>query len=201
MHQILQTSSLLIISHPIYCLIEDYTRIFTNALCNSRKIPTYMVEQCDMKRFLSNSEHRQSGYPLVVLSMFVVLISGIIQYGSTICDHLSKNPHKHVKQNLKIICEITHATGKYLQGLMGPAISKASFKLYTILLTWLWRVRKSLFRFHSLICEYVTCVCLQCGKHKQNRYHFLGKTATIDKCAVSLRVISIAYLFGQSLVS
>ena len=32
------------------------------------------------------------------------------------------------KQNLKIICEITHATGKKLQGLMGPAISEGSFK-------------------------------------------------------------------------
>ena len=51
-----------------------------------------------------------------------------------ICDHLSENPHslhKHVylkKTKFKIICEITHATGIYLQGLMGPAISKGSFK-------------------------------------------------------------------------
>ena len=29
--------------------------------------------------------------------------------------------HIEKKRNLKIICEITHATGKYLQGLMGPA--------------------------------------------------------------------------------
>jgi len=52
------------------------------------------------------------------------------------------------KQNLKIICEIMHATGKYLQGLMGPAISKGSSnqqKLYTIVFAWLWRVPKSLF--------------------------------------------------------
>ena len=39
------------------------------------------------------------------------------------------------------------------------------------------------------------------GGRKQNRYRFLGKTATIDKFAVSLRVISIAYLIGQSLVN
>ena len=32
------------------------------------------------------------------------------------------------KQNLEIICEITHATGKHLQGLMGLAISEGSFK-------------------------------------------------------------------------
>ena len=32
------------------------------------------------------------------------------------------------KALFKIIFEITHATGKYLQGLMGPAISKGSFK-------------------------------------------------------------------------
>jgi len=36
--------------------------------------------------------------------------------------------HIEKKRNLKIICEITHATGKYLQGLMGPAISKGSLK-------------------------------------------------------------------------
>jgi len=35
---------------------------------------------------------------------------------------------KKKQQNLKIICEIKHATRKYLQGLMGPAISKGSFK-------------------------------------------------------------------------
>jgi len=104
------------------------------------------------------------------------------------------------KLNLKIICEITHATGKNLQGLIGPAISEGSFKnkkkLHTILLAWLWRIRKSV----SLNGECVTCVCLQCSRCKQNRYRFFGKTATIDKCLVSLRVISIAYLIGQSLV-
>ena len=31
-------------------------------------------------------------------------------------------------RNLEIICEITHATGKYLQESMGPAISEGSFK-------------------------------------------------------------------------
>jgi len=56
------------------------------------------------------------------------------------------------KQNLKIICKTTHATGKYLQGLMGPAISEGSFKstkkkLYTTLLAWLWRVQKSSISF------------------------------------------------------
>jgi len=42
---------------------------------------------------------------------------------------------KKNKQNLKIICEITHATGKYLQGFMGQAIGKEASneqKLYTI---------------------------------------------------------------------
>jgi len=33
------------------------------------------------------------------------------------------------KPNLKIISEITHTTGQYLQGLMGPGISEGSFKL------------------------------------------------------------------------
>ena len=55
---------------------------------------------------------------------------------SHICDHLSENPHsshKHelvywIKETLRIIYEILHATGKYLQGLMGPAISEGNFK-------------------------------------------------------------------------
>jgi len=44
-------------------------------------------------------------------------------------DPLSENPHssyKHAywkKRNFKIIYEIMRATGKYLQGLMGTAIS------------------------------------------------------------------------------
>jgi len=69
-------------------------------------------------------------------------------------------------------------------------------KLDTILLPWLWKVQKSLFCFHSLNSECVTCVRLQCDGRKQNCYRFLGNTATIDKCTVSLRVISIAYLLG-----
>ena len=56
-------------------------------------------------------------------------------------------------------------------------------KLNTILITWLWRVRKCLFHFCSLNGECVTCVCLQCSRRKLNWYGFLGKTATIDKCS------------------
>ena len=56
------------------------------------------------------------------------------------------------------------------------------------------------FCFCSLNGECFTCICLQFGRCKQNCYCFLCKIATIDKC-VSLRVISIAYLFGQSLVN
>jgi len=74
-------------------------------------------------------------------------------------------------------------------------------KLYGILFAWLWRDRKSLFCFRSLNGKYVTCVCLQCGRRKQNCYCFLGKTSTIDKCTISLRIISIAYLLSQSLVN
>ena len=78
-------------------------------------------------------------------------------YQKNKCDHLSENLnnlHKHEflkkKRNLKIIIEITHATGKYLQGLMGQQSAKEASnqqKLYTILLAWLWRVQKSLFWF------------------------------------------------------
>ena len=105
---------------------------------------------------------------------------------------------KKKQRNLKLICEITHNTGKYLQGLMGPAKKASNHrKPYTMLLAWLWRVQKSLFCFCGLNGECVTYVILQCGRHKQNCYCVHGKTATIDKCAVSLRVISIAYLIGK----
>ena len=55
------------------------------------------------------------------------------------------------------------------------------------------KLENLLFRFCSLNSDCVTYVCLQCGRCKQNRYLFLGKTATIDKCTVSLRFISITY--------
>ena len=99
--------------------------------------------------------------------------------------------------------EIMRATGKNLKGLMGPAVSENQQKLCTILLAWLWRAQKSLFCFCSLNGECVTCVCLQCSRHKQNRCRFFGKTTTIDKCtaSLSLMVISTAYLIGQSLVN
>ena len=55
-------------------------------------------------------------------------------YSVNICDPLSENLHnscKHVywkKTKFIIMCEITYATGKYLLGLMGPAMSEGSFK-------------------------------------------------------------------------
>jgi len=93
---------------------------------------------------------------------------------------------------------------KYLQGLMRPAINKENFKstqLYIILLTWAWRVRKSLFRFHSLNVKFVICVYLQCGRCKQNHSHFIGKTTTIDECVLNLSVgfwWNVARVFSTS---
>jgi len=63
----------------------------------------------------------------------------------------------------------------------------------SFLLAWLWKVLKPLFCFCSLNSECVTGICLQCGKRKQNHCHFLGKTASIDKRAVILRIFSITY--------
>ena len=42
--------------------------------------------------------------------------------------HIVRTSMHIEKKNLKIISEIMHATEKYLQGLIGPAISKGSFK-------------------------------------------------------------------------
>ena len=87
---------------------------------------------------------------------------------------------------------------------MGPAINKGSVKstktIYHHTCPAMEISKIDFVYFRSLNGECVTCVCLQCSRHKQNRYRFLGKTATIDKGTVSLRVISIAYLIGQSLV-
>jgi len=105
----------------------------------------------------------------------------------SICDHFSENSHgshKHAywkKWNLKIICEITHAAGKYLWGLMEPAISEGSFKSTKTIFVPSYSPGYGEFEnlcFGSIAC--VTCICLQCGRHKQNCYRFLGKTATID---------------------
>ena len=74
----------------------------------------------------------------------------------------------HILKKCKIICEITHATGKYSQGLMGPAISEGSFK--------------------STKKIYLSCLDME-------------SFTSIDKCAVDLRVICIAYLIGQSLLN
>ena len=73
----------------------------------------------------------------------------------------------------------------FLQDWWGQKSASNQQKLCTIILSRLWWVQKSMFYFHSLNGEYVKCVCLQCGRRKQNRYHFLGKTATIDKCVIS----------------
>ena len=115
--------------------------------------------------------------------------------------------HTRKTRNLIIIL-LNHACyRKIFTNIFGPAIIKGSFKskkkkkTCTILLAWLWRAQKSLFRFCILNSECVTCVCLQCCRCKQNCYSFFGKTATIDQCTVHLRVISVVYLIKQALVN
>ena len=108
-----------------------------------------------------------------------------------ICDHLSENPHslhkyaywKKLSLKLRMLLENIY---KDWWGQQSAKEASNQQKLYTILLAWLWRVWKSLFCFRSLNGECVTCVCLQCSKHKQNRYRFLGKTATLGESTVSL---------------
>jgi len=64
-----------------------------------------------------------------------------LKFCLNICDHLSENLHSshkmyiEEKQNLKIICKIMHATGKYLQGLMRSAISKRKLQINKIYIT------------------------------------------------------------------
>jgi len=106
-------------------------------------------------------------------------------------DHLRENlhsSHKHVywKKN-RYLKLFKHATGKNVriykdwQGKESVKEASNQQKLYITLLAWLWRLWK------SLNGECVTYVCLSlCSTHKQNHYHFLSKTATTDKCAVSL---------------
>ena len=72
--------------------------------------------------------------------------------------HISMHIGKKKPQTLKIICEITHATGKYSQWLMGPAISKGIKSTKTIhhLTRLAMGVWKYLFRFRSLNGECLT---------------------------------------------
>ena len=147
-------------------------------------------------------------YKLLSLDIYV-LYCGLYTIG--IFNPLSESPHsshKHAywkkKQNLKIIVKLRMQLEFLKKDWLGQqSLKEASNiqKLYIILLAWLWRIQIFLFHFCSVNSEGVKCICLQCNRRKQNRYGFLGKTATIDKCAVSLRVISIAYLFIQSLVN
>ena len=91
--------------------------------------------------------------------------------------------HIEKKWNLELFVKLHMLLENIYKEWWGQQSSKKASnqqKLYTILVDWLWRVRKSLFRFCSLNGECVTCVCLQYSRHKQNRYHFLGKTTTID---------------------
>ena len=117
---------------------------------------------------------------------------------------ISANTHivhtsMHIEKKTAKICEIMQYVHK---DWWGQKEASNQQKLYTILLAlakeslkivsvaWSWTYSKC-----------VTCVCLQCGTCKQNCYHFLGKTTSIDKRAVNLRVITIAFLIGQSLVN
>ena len=82
---------------------------------------------------------------------------------------------------------------RYVQ-LMKPAISTGSFKptkKHSNLLPRLWRVQEYFFGFRSLKENGITCICLQCSRHKQNCYHSLGKTAFINKHAIDFKVIAI----------
>ena len=72
-----------------------------------------------------------------LIDIYYVTISAKTQIVRTSM-YIEKNP-----QNLKFICEITHVTGKYLQGLMGPAISTGSFKSAKIIYHLIHLVMKS----------------------------------------------------------
>jgi len=79
--------------------------------------------------------------------------------------------------------------------LMKPAISKGSFKPTTKnILSYFpgyGEFKKNFFGFRSPKENGVTCICLQCSRHKQNCYHSLGKTAFINKHAIDFKVIAI----------
>ena len=129
------------------------------------------------------------------------ILSSVIVYVTVSAKTRIARTSIHIKKrNLKIISEITHATGKYLPRAGNQQrklqINRKKQTIYsTILLAWPWRVWKMLFRFCILNGKSFTCICLQCGRCKQNCYPFLGKTATIDKCAVDWRILSIAWTF------
>ena len=95
------------------------------------------------------------------------------------------------------------ATGRYTQNLMGPTIGKESFKSINCAPSY----SPGQGEFKNVCFVSITqtvsvmCVCIGCGKCKQNHQHFFGKTASIDERTINLKVISKAYLIGQSLVN
>ena len=93
------------------------------------------------------------------------------------------------KRNLTIICEIMHATGKYLQGASNQQRKLQINKKYTPSYSPAYGVFE---KFSFISVAWTVSICLQCGRRKQNRYRFLSKTATIDKCAVFLLLTCLA---------
>ena len=95
---------------------------------------------------------------------------GLQPFNKNMCNCLSKNPfcsHKWAYWK-KRFCEITCMIHQNIhEDWWGQKLVKeASYqqKLYTILLAWPWKARKSLFHFHSLNGKCVTCFRLQCGR-------------------------------------
>ena len=88
-----------------------------------------------------------------------------------ICNHLSCLVHTVFwdKQNFKILLKFCMLQRKNMQGFnQGGKPVSIQLNLYTVLHSCSWRVLKSLFYFCSPNGVHVTCVCLHCGRRKQN---------------------------------
>ena len=99
------------------------------------------------------------------------------------------------------LCMIQEKICKFLSGQYSKKEDSNRLKLYTTLFAYSWGVRKSLFHFCSPNGLRVTCICLQCGRRKQNRRRFFNKTTFIHLYTSDCMAKTIPWLICQSMVN
>ena len=88
------------------------------------------------------------------------------------------------KMKFKIIHKITHATKKEkMQVFIRPVLEEGRLKSIKTIYHIIHLLMESLKIFCSSNGMHVVCVCLQCGKRKRDRHHFLYQTPFISMFA------------------
>ena len=85
-------------------------------------------------------------------------------------------------------------TQVFIEPVLEERILKLIKIIYHLIRLFMESSKIFLFRFSSSNGMRVTCVCLRCGKHKQDCHHFFQKTAFISICASIYRANTIPWL-------